>query len=148
MSKNLAQRICNYWISFQLYTNNISRCLGIVVLLPVRIQYHQFMTFMSSLLSYKYIIYRSPNKPKQYKLLTIYPSTNTRSGSTAYKETLDNFPPTSPTSPYLSKYDLDSIQNYIKSMTYKHHYDMKYLKYHISDMLSNLSDTISKTDKQ
>ena len=72
----------------------------------------------------------------------------TCSGSTASKETLAIVPPISPTSPYLSKSDLDSIHNDIKAMTGKHHSDIKYFNDHISDMLANLTDTISKTDKQ
>ena len=76
------------------------------------------------------------------------PSDNTRSGSTSSKETLDIVPTTSPTSPYLSKYDLENIQNDIKSMTDKHHSDMKTLNDHIYAMLKNITDTISNTDKQ
>ena len=44
------------------------------------------------------------------------PSTNTRSGSIASKETLSIVPLTYPTSHYLSKYDLNNIQNDIKTM--------------------------------
>ena len=76
------------------------------------------------------------------------PSTNTCSGYTASKETLALVPPTSPTSPYLSKYYLDNIHNDIKAMTERHHYDTKSLNYHISSMLAKLTDTSSKTDKQ
>ena len=76
------------------------------------------------------------------------PSTNTRSGSTSSKETFAISPPTSTTSPYLSKYDLDNIQNYIKAMTDKHHSYMKALNDHISDIIAKLSNTSFNTDNQ
>ena len=47
------------------------------------------------------------------------PSTNTQSSPTAYIETLDigpPIPPTYPTSPSLTKYDLYKIQTDMKSM--------------------------------
>ena len=44
--------------------------------------------------------------------------------------------------------DLDNIHNDIKAMTEKHQSDMKTLIDHISDMLTKLTDTSSKTDKQ
>ena len=71
-------------------------------------------------------------------------STNTRSGSTASKEALDIGPTTSPNSPYLSKSDLDKIQNDIKSITDKNHSYMKSSSNHISNMLAKISDTSSK----
>ena len=61
----------------------------------------------------------------------------TCSGSTASKETLAIVPPISPTSPYLSKSDLDNSHN-----------DIKDLNEQSSAMLSKLTDTSSKTDKQ
>ena len=76
------------------------------------------------------------------------PSTNTRSRSKTFKEKLAIFPTTSPTSPSLSKYDLDNIQNDIKSMTDKNNSDMKALNNHNSPMLEKLTDTSSKTDKK
>ena len=78
----------------------------------------------------------------------MYPYTNTRYASTASKETLAIVPPTYPTSPYLSKSDLNNIYNDIKAMTDKHHYDMKSLNDHISAMLEKRTRTSSKTDKQ
>ena len=58
------------------------------------------------------------------------PSSNTRSISKTYKESLAIFSPTSPTPPSLLKSDLNKIHNGIKSitsMTNKHHSDMKTL---------------------
>ena len=78
----------------------------------------------------------------------MYSSTKTRSGSTASKEKLDIVHPTSPTSTYLSKSNLKNIHNYIKAMTDKHHFDMKYLNDQISDMLVKLTDTSYKIYKQ
>ena len=78
----------------------------------------------------------------------MYPSRNTRSRSTASKESLYIFPKTSPTSPSLSKSDLNNNQNDIKSMTEKHHYDMKTLNDHIYAMLTKVTDTSSKIYKQ
>ena len=72
-----------------------------------------FNTYTSDILSYKSIIYKSPNNTNQYIFLTMSPSTNTQFVSTATKETLAILPPKSPTSPYLPKYDLDNIHNYI-----------------------------------
>ena len=63
---------------------------------------------------------------------------------------MDIFPATSPTSPFLSKSDLYSIHNDIKSitaMTDKHHSNMKTLNEHISDMLTKLTNTSSNTYK-
>ena len=62
---------------------------------------------------------------------------NTRSVSIASKETLSIVSSNSPTSPYLSKSDLDNIHNDIKS-----------LNYHISAMLEKPIDTSSNIDKQ
>ena len=78
----------------------------------------------------------------------MYTSANTRSGSTASKETLDIVPTNSPTWPYLSKYDLYNIHNGIKYMTDKHYSDMKALNDHTSSMLEKLTGTSSKTDNQ
>ena len=78
------------------------------------------------------------------------PSSNTRSRSKAYKESLAILPATSTTSPSLSKSDLGNIHNDIKSMTSmtdKYHYDMKTLNEHISNMLTKLTDTSPKIDK-
>ena len=119
-----------------------------MVILTARIQDSEFNTFASSLLTYKFIIYRSPNNPNQSKFLIISPSTNTHSGYTVSKETLSIFHPTSPTSPYLTKSDLYNIQNEIKSMTDKHHFDMKTLTDHISAILAKITVTSSKTYKK
>ena len=70
----------------------------------------------------------------------MYPPTNTHSVSKVPKETLAIVPPTSPTSPYLSKYDPYNIHNDIKAMTDKHHSDMKALNNHISYMLAKHTD--------
>ena len=78
-------------------------------------------------------------------------SRKTRFSSKTYKESLDIFHTTSPTSPSLSKSDLNNIQNVIKLMTVvddKHYSDMKTLNGHISVMLTKLTDTSSKTYKQ
>ena len=119
-----------------------------MVILSAMREYCQLNTLTSDLLYYKYIIYKSPNKPNQDILLTMSPYKNTRSGYTASNETLDIVPPTSPTSPYLSTYDLSNIHNFIKSMTEKHYFYMKALNHHISAMLAKLTDTSSKTDNQ
>ena len=76
------------------------------------------------------------------------PSRNTRSGYKASKETLAIVPTASPTSPDLSKYDLDNIQNDTKSTTKKNHSDMKTLNDHISSMLPKLTYTSSNKDNQ
>ena len=85
----------------------------------------------------------------------MYPSTNTWSVPTYSNKTLAIFPPTSPNSPDLKKYDLDNIHADIKASTDKHHSDIKSMNDHISDMkycisfvLEKLTDTSSKTDKQ
>ena len=119
-----------------------------MVILSASRQYHQFNTITSSILSYKSTIYKSHNNPNQYIFLTIYPSVNTRSGSTASKETLYIVPTTSINSLSLLKYNLDNIHNDIKAMTYKHRSDMKTLNENISDMLTKLTYTSSKIDKQ
>ena len=75
-------------------------------------------------------------------------SKSIRSGSISSKETLYIVHPNYNTSPYLSKYDLDNTQNYIKYMTDKHHSYMKALNDHISGIIAKLSDTSSNTDKQ
>ena len=80
--------------------------------------------------------------------LTMYPSTNTRSGSTSSNETLDISPPTYTTSPYLSKYDLNNNHNDIKAVNDKHNSDMKTLNNRISAMITKLTDTSSNTYKQ
>ena len=76
------------------------------------------------------------------------PSSNTRSRSKTYKETLGIVPTTSPTSSSISKSYLYNIHNYIKAMTGKHHSDMKTLNDQISDMLTKLTDTTSKIENQ
>ena len=63
-SSGYEQTICDNNLQLtelQFYINNVARCLGIVDLLYSRIQYHQFNTFTSVLLSYKSIIYKSPS---------------------------------------------------------------------------------------
>ena len=57
-------------------------------------------------------------------------------------------PTTYPTSLSLSKCDLNKIHNYIKAMSDKHHSDTNTLNEHISDMLTKLTNTSSKIDKQ
>ena len=77
------------------------------------------------------------------------PSRNTHYISKIYKESLAIVPATSPNSPYLSKYDLDNIQNDIKAMTArtdKHHSDIKTLNEHISAMIKKLTNKSYKTD--
>ena len=54
--------------------------------------------------------------------------------------------PPNPTSPL--KYDLNNIQNEIKTTTDKHYYNTKTLNEHISDMLTKLTNIGSKIDKQ
>ena len=76
------------------------------------------------------------------------PSSNTRSRSKTYKETLGIVPTTSPTSPSISKSDVYNIYNDIKTMTDKHHSDIETRNYHISSMLTKLTDTNSKTENQ
>ena len=103
---------------------------------------------MSDLLSYKLISYKSHNKPNQSIFLTMSTSIKTRSSSISSKETLDIVPTTSPAPPSLSRDDLDNIHNDIKAITEKHHSDMKTQNFHISAMLTKLTNTSSKTDKQ
>ena len=55
---------------------------------------------------------------------------------------------TSPTSPYLPKYDRNNIHNDIKFMADKHKSYMKNLNNHISAILAKPTDTSFKTDKQ
>ena len=76
-------------------------CICILVPLYSRIQYHQFNTFTSAILSYKPIIYKSTNNPNQSIFLMMSPSTNTRSVSTASKKILSIVPHNSPISPYI-----------------------------------------------
>ena len=97
--------------SIYLYTNNITRCLGIVVLLYARIQDHQFNNFIGVLLYYKFIIYKSTIKPNQYIFLTMSPCTNTRSSPTSSIETLANVLPSHPNSPYLKNLTLTIPSN-------------------------------------
>ena len=89
----------------------------------------------------------------------MYPSTNTHSVSTDFNETLDIFTPTSTTSTYLTKSDLDNIhtdikasinkyQYEIKAMTHKHHSGMRAMNDHISAMIAKLTDTSSKIYKK
>ena len=83
------------------------------------------------------MIYKSTNNPKQYLILTMSPSPNTRSGPTASNKTLaisPLIPPTSPTSPYLTKYDIYNIQTEIKSSNDKHKSYKKSMNNHISEM--------------
>ena len=74
------------------------------------------------------------------------PSTNTRSGFTASKETLATVPTNYTTSTCLSTSDLKKIHNDIKSITDKHHSDMKALNDHISDIIAKITDKISEKD--
>ena len=69
-------------------------------ILSARRQYNQFNNFISVLLYYKYIIYKSPNKPNQYILLTMSPSTNTRSVPTPPIKKIAIVTPTPPITPY------------------------------------------------
>ena len=74
-------------------------------------------------------------------------SRNTLSRSKIYKESLAIVPNTSPTSPSLSKYDIDNIKNDIKDMTAmtdKHHSDMKNLNEHISAMLTKIIEKVPR----
>ena len=73
----------------------------------------------------------------------MYPSRNTRSGYTASKETFAIVPPTSATSPYLTKYDLGNIYSEMKSINNQHHSDMKSINNHITDMRSDMNNHIS-----
>ena len=61
----------------------------------------------------------------------MYTSTNKRSRPTASNETLAIVPPTSPTSSYPTKYDLDKIN-----------FDIKSMNDHISDMNNRIYDII------
>ena len=75
------------------------------------------------------------------------PSMNTQSGPADSNKTLaiaPHIPTNSPTSPYPAKYDPDNIQTDIN----KHHSEMKSTKYHITAMLTKLTGTSPKTDKQ
>ena len=133
------------------YINNIGGCLGMVDLLSTRRQDNQVNNFTSVLLSYKSIIYKSPNKPNQSIYLTMSPSKNTWSVPTVSNVTLaivTPIPPTSPNLPYLTKYNLDDINTDIKSSNYKHHSKMKSMNEHIAGMLAKLTDTSSNTDNQ
>ena len=73
---------------------------------------------------------------------------NTHSISKSSKETIDIVSTTSPNSLSLSKSDVNNIHNDIKTMTDKHHSDMKTLNEHISDMLTKLTNTSYKTENQ
>ena len=82
-------------------------------------------------------------------------STNTRYGSISSKETLAIVPNTYPTQPYLTKSDLNNIQNDIKDMTNKYHFDIKAINDHItatndhiSDMFEIFTGTSYNKDKQ
>ena len=68
-------------MELQLYINKIAGCLGIMLLLPARRQYHHFNTITSALVSYKSIIYKSHNIPNQSIFLTMNFSRNTWSRS-------------------------------------------------------------------
>ena len=100
----------------QFYTNNITRCLSIVVLLYARRQDHQFITLTIALLPYKSIIHKSHNKPNQYILLTMSSSRNTQSSSMTNKGSLAISPATSITSPSLPKYDFDHVHSKMQTM--------------------------------
>ena len=76
------------------------------------------------------------------------PSTNTRSGFTDSKETISTVPTNYTTSTCLSTSDLENIHNDIKSITDKHHSDMKALNDHISDIIAKITDKISEKDNQ
>ena len=77
------------------------------------------------------------------------PSRNTRSRSKTYKESLSIIRFTSPTSHSIYKCDLNNIHNDIKAitaMTDKNHSDMETQNEQISDMLTKLTNTSSKTE--
>ena len=121
-------------------------------LLSTRRQDYQFNTFTNLLLSYKSIIYKSPDKPNQYIFLTRHPSTNTRSGLKARIETIDIFPTNLPITTYLSISDLDDTIKYIhtdiKAFNDNIHTDVKAMNDHIAYMLSTIIDTSVKTNNQ
>ena len=151
MRKQFAIRICNWRSSIQFYINNIARYIGIVVILSARRQYHKFNTFTIVLLSYKFIIYKSPNKTNQYIFLTMSSPTNTQSVPTSSDEIIAIFPhipPTSPTSLYLKQSDLDNMHTDIKASNDKHHSEIKSTNKQISAMIATLTDTSVKTNKQ
>ena len=82
------------------------------------------------------------------------PSSNTRSISMTYKDSLDIVPDTSPTSPSLPKSDFDhlktmneNIQNAFIYMTNKHQSDIKTINDNISAIIQNLIAKNSKTAK-
>ena len=86
---------------------------------------------------------------------TISTSTNTQYGPTDSNKTLAIVPTIYHTSPYLNIYYINNIHTDIKASTEKHRSDMKCtnnhisdMKYHITVMLSKVTDTGSKTDKQ
>ena len=103
----------------QLYTNNITRFISILVLLSTRIQDHQLNTIISVSTLSQVDDLKSPNKPlslraiknpNQYLLLIISPSTNTQYVPTNSTTTLALVPSTS-TSSYVTKTALDSTIN-------------------------------------
>ena len=53
-------------------------------------------------------------------------------------------PPTSPTSTYLTKSDLNNIHNTTKACNDKHHSEMRSMNKHIAAMLATLNDTSAK----
>ena len=68
-------------------------------------------------------------------------------GPTASNETLNiipTIPPTSHTSPYLTKSDLENIHTEIKAFNDKHPSDMKSMNNHISDMNDLVSAMLAK----
>ena len=111
-----------------------------MVLLSARRKYYQFKIFTSVLLSYKSIIYKSPNNPNQHILLKTSPSTNTQPVPSASIETLaisPTIPPTYTTSTSLT----NSVLN--KFCT-----DMEATTDSISVMIIKLDDTSIKSDNQ
>ena len=89
-----------------------------MVLLSASRKYHQLISITSDLLYYKLIIYKSHNNTNQYIFLIMTTSINTRYRSITYKESLAIVPSAYPTSPYLSKYDLNNINSNMKTMNY------------------------------
>ena len=81
----------------------------------------------------------------------MYPSTNTLSGPIAPIEKNSVVPPTPPTSPYITKYDLDNTVNFIytdiKADTKDINENITSINYNINTMLATLTDTNDKQKK-
>ena len=65
----------------------------------------------------------------------------------AYNESLAIFPATSPSSPYLSKSDLNHINSDMQTIIDNINSEMQTMNEKISAMLQKLTDTGSKTNK-